>query len=211
MTLADPFAIKLNIEHDLISEYGIDACRMALITANSQAVTLSHLESSHKWLTKFYLSSINCDHENFKVTTWLETLYQARDHLQKRKDPYAALALLRKSVKLANISVAISPQKLQLALLSLYPFAPVLSYYLAGRLNLLPLESVKSSASHFTDLVAVRFRIKNSGWHWKVFNRKNFTDNPITEFKRVKWVALAAQNRHINVNILKEGYEICLI
>lgn len=210
-TLPDPFAIKPNLAHDLVSEYGVDACRMALIAANSQTVSPSHLESAYKWLAKFYQSAINCGPKKFNITTWLETLYQGRDHLQKRKDPYSAMSLVRKSLKLAKINATDSPEELQLALLSLYPFAPVLSYYLADAHNLLPLTSVKALALHFTDLVAVRFRIKNSGWHWKIFNRQSFVADPIAEFKTVKLVALAAQNRHIDVSMLEEGYEICLI
>ena len=209
-SLTDPFAVKLNIDYDLISEYGIDACRMAVIAAREQKVSLSHLESAHKWLAKFYHSALNCGPDNFDPGTWLETLYQSQDHLQQRQDPYSVLAIVRKSLKLSGINATLTCQKLQLAMLAIYPIAPVLSYYLMNSFNMLPLPSVESAAAGFSDLLAVRFRIKNSGWHWKVFNRQKFTHNPVTELKRVKWVAMAAQNRHIDVSKLKEGYEICL-
>lgn len=204
----DPFSIKIIIDEDLAAEYGIDACRLACLSAGSQPITQNLLESACKWLGKFFASFFS-DTQDFSPMPWLEAALQIHDQILLRNNFHAGLALARKAFKSARPGRNISLEEKDLVLSTLSPFAPVLTGYLSGMPDRTPIPFKKLSQC-FTELIGIRFALPRGGWHWKVFNRQEYEKDPLGQLRTVKWVALALGENKAKLQLNEEGTRICL-
>lgn len=204
----DPFCIKINIDDNLAAEYGIDASRLACLSSGSQPVTQNLLESACKWLSSFF-TAFSSDTTDFSPGPWLEAALQIHDQILLRNNHHAGLALARKAFKTARPGRNISLKEKDLILSTISPFAPVL----AGHLNGMPdqaMVSLKQLPEHFTRLICVRFALPRGGWHWKVFDRQSYENDPIGQLRTVKWVAMALGENPAKLQASAEGTRICL-
>lgn len=202
---SDPFAVHYDIEKALTEEYGADCCRIASIEAQNQSVNQVYLESAFKWLAKVYNSFQTETKANFKPDIWLELLFQARDHLLKRKKAHTALACIKKAFKLSPPAKTISAAEKLIVLTAMYPFAPILVLN-CGELQ--QNKAIEDLTSFFPEYIAVKFCIQSGGWHWAIFNRAGFESNQSLEFKSIKWVKLAAKDKELLLKKDTEGYII---
>lgn len=202
----DPFILKTNVAAELAAEYGIDACRLAILTAGSGKVTPNLLESSFKWLNNLY-NSLQEPSNFFSAQPWLEAALQIHDQILQRRNYHGGLALMRKACKIARPGINISPTAKALVLSTIYPFAPLLSVFLhkAGQIPM----QIPYLQTQFAELISIRFALANGGWHWKVFDRASYELDPIEQFRTLKWVRLATAGRPITLQKSHEGVIIC--
>ncbi len=201
----NPFTCILPFDKEIISEYGTDACRLAAINPGKQSPD-SLLEPSYKWLAKLH-DAINSPSADFNPTPWLEALIQAQDHITKRKSARLALALVMKALKEASPHSSLKANEKALIAAALYPFAPIYAV-----VKLFPnnkISSIKTIIDSFPDFYCVKIALEKGGWHWQVFPRKMFNDNPEEELLKLKWVKKAIQNHKIRLENKDGGILIC--
>lgn len=201
--------VKLAADPELINEYGIDACRMATVAAMGQGLTIELLESAYKWLSNFYGSFLT-ESNNFSTAIWLETALQTHDHIYRRSNTHAGLALIRKAFKHSKPGSNLCQNSRDLVLSCVYPFIPVI----AGFLHDYPanlFRSIKSLLQCFPEFKPVRFAMQAGGWHWKVFDRTSYEHDPINCLQQIKWVKLATGHSRIKLCETDEGTKICFV
>ena len=194
---------------DLVAEFGIDACRIALISEsfNLAAGPINQLETAFKWLARLFRDS-QTDCGDCNSGPWLEAAAQSRDHVLCRGDLRAALMAVKHAAKIAPPRINSGGRFSRLVIACLYPFAPVLAAQLAGSPENLQL-SLPRIIEEFDEYLCVRFAIADSGWQNRVFNARHFKSDPKKALLEVKAVARAAGRRDFCLQSTDGGLKIC--
>ncbi len=204
----NPYSVELPFEKDLIYEYGIDACRFAVINSGYSNKAETFLEPSFKWIAKFH--EVYC-HRNqtalFNPIPWLEAIVQMQDHIITRKADRLALALVMKAFKESPLSCQLQESEELLIAACLFPFIPI--YTACYFPKILEIISIKKIIESFTEYSCVKIALEKGGWHWHVFTRKNFEDQPIAELSKIKWIKKAIIGKDVNLKNEAGGIRIC--
>lgn len=206
--LATSFLPASGVASDLIDEFGLDAARLALISSQGRAVTLELLESAFKWLAKIYESFFRSARTAFSPQVWLEAALQSRDHVLCRRKPHSGLACIRHAARLSPAGSNLDKREKALVALSVFPFAPILSFALLKHFETeCRLEEL---LQQFDELIAVRYRLEGGGFHWAVFRRGTFTEDPLAAFLALKQVKKACAEKTPILNKCLNDWLICL-
>jgi hypothetical protein len=204
----DPYSVELPFEKDLIYEYGMDACRFAVINSGYKKQAESFLEPSFKWIAKFH--EISCHRnktDSFNPIPWLEAIIQMQDHIITRKADRLALALVMKAFKESPLSCQLTESDELLIASCLFPFIPI---YAANYFpKILEINSIKKIIESFTEYSCVKIALEKGGWHWHVFTRKSFENAPIDELSKIRWIKKAIIGKNINLKNEAGGIRIC--
>ena len=203
-----PYSVELPFEKSLIYEYGIDACRLALINSNYKKNAEAFLEPSFKWISKFH-EVFSQKHEKsvFNPAPWLEAIIQMRDHIVSRNSDRIALALVMKAFKESPPSIDSPEEEKNLIGCCLFPFIPIYSAYTFPCIS--KNVSLKKIIESFTEYSCVRIALEKGGWHWHVFSRKNFESQPLIELSKIKWIKKAITGKNIELKNEAGGIRIC--
>ena len=204
----DPYSVRLPFDKDLIYEYGIDACRFAVINSGYSKNAEAFLEPSFKWIAKFH--EIYCrksKESSFNPVPWLEAIIQMQDHIIARKTDRLALALVMKAVKESPPSSALTNSEEQLVFACLFPFIPI--YTACYFPKILEIISIKKIIESFTQYSCVKIALEKGGWHWQVFARNSFENQPIVELSNIRWVKKAIAGKNVNLKKEAGGIRIC--
>jgi len=205
----DAFACRSAIAGDLSAEFGVDACRIASVSAdNTPAAAEKLLEPSFKWLAKIF-GQFTGSSSDFSPVPWLEAAFIGRDLALQQKKYRTALTLVRKAARLSPPGNSLSSAEHALVTACLYPFAPLLATHLAAQKQS-GIADLPTLADHFPELVCVRFALENGGWHQKVFDRASFANDPLQQLMQVKLVRKAVGSRSARISSSKQGLRICL-
>ncbi len=203
----NPFSVNYEFEEEILSEYGVDACRIAILSNQSTNNPDSLLESSFKWLARLHDALLTTSKEEFNPVPWLEALIKYEDYVIKRKADNLALSLAKKAVKDSPLNSSLTEREKLLAASVLYPFVPVFT-------EIKLLNSSTLTISHLQNLypeyIFKKIAMEKGGWHWHVFLRKIYIENPMAEIQKIKWIKKALDK---NKAVLKEddgGIRICL-
>ena len=204
----DPFSVSFPFNEDLASEYGIDACRLALINSEKSEEAVDLLEPSYKWISKLY-DSLNKKkvEASFNPLPWLEAIIQFHDHILTRKADRLALALVMKAFKKSPPNIGISSRERDLVYLCLYPFVPVFVSFTNP--ENFPKNNIKEIIESFSEYKCVKIALENGGWHWQVFSRNAFEQNPVSEISKIRWIKKAIINKNIVLKNDDGGIRIC--
>lgn len=195
------------ISADLAQEYGIDAVRLAIVSAQNQNAE-PLLESSFKWLAGIF-ASFSSITNSFSEDTWLETAYQMHDHIINRHNFHAGLAALKKAHKNSRPGSNISPASKNLVLSCLSAFAPYLAGYLAGMPEQAPLSFIELTR-YFDKFTVVRLGFERGGWSWHVFKKHEFAIDAASQIQKIRWVRASIGARSFELKQEGEGIRICL-
>ena len=202
------FSVEMPFEKSFIEEYGIDACRLAIINSNNQNNLESFLEPSYKWIAKlhetYFKKSIN---SVFNPLPWLEALVQQKDHIVTRKAARLALALVMKAFKDAPPSSELTDREKHLVYSCIYPFLPIFSTSIINESS--PQYSLNDIIERFNEFICIRVSLEKGGWHWQVFSRKIFEADPVLELSKIKWINKAIKNKNIIIKKEEGGIRIC--
>ncbi len=203
-----PFSINMPFEKNLIYEYGIDACRLAIINSNNQNSLENFLEPSYKWIAKFHETYFkNRTDIVFNPLPWLEALVQLEDHIITRKAARLALALVMKAFKNAPPFSNITSREKHLVYSCIYPFIPVYSTTIINESS--PQYSLNEIKENFNEFICIKVSLEKGGWHWQVFSRKIFEANPILELSKIKWINKAIKGKNTIIKEEEGGIRIC--
>ena len=204
----NPYSVELPFEKDLIYEYGIDACRFAVINSSYSNNAETFLEPSFKWIAKFH--EVYC-HRNqtalFNPIPWLEAIVQMQDHIITRKADRLALALVMKAFKESPLPCQLKESEELLVAACLFPFIPI--YTACYFPKILEIISIKKIIESFTEYSCVKIALEKGGWHWHVFTRKNFEDQPVAELSKIKWIKKAIIGKDVKLKNEAGGIRIC--
>ncbi len=198
---------EYGIDAELVEEYGIDACRIAVFSAQKKEKPQMLLESAYKWLARQY-SSIEQSQGHFSAAVWLEAFYQARDQVCLRDHLYSGLASVRRAARLSPLCQQMSVDETNLAGLCIYPFAPVFALHLLQPLRLI--KNLQELTLNLPGLLPVRYRIEKGGWQWSVFCREDFEKEPMQSLLQRKMIRKACMNKEARLEKTDEGLVICL-
>ena len=193
---------------DLQSEYGIDACRIACLS-QSGLPRQQELEPAFKWLARLY-RQLNTPAGAFAAAPWLEAAHRASDHVRHRANAMAALAEIKRAVRLAPPGSNLTDHENALVAACLYPFAPLLAADIARSANF-AWQNLAAVSDSFANLVCVRYALENGGWQQKVFNRQQFAADPLRELKSLKQVKKAIGSRPASISPTEWGLKICFL
>ncbi|HQB82006.1 MAG TPA: hypothetical protein PLR50_00805 [Candidatus Rifleibacterium sp.] len=204
-----PGRSRPGISEDLAAEFGIDACRIALVSEGARlpAEPLDQLEAAFKWLARIFRDSQQ-DSAVHNPEPWLEAAAQSRDHLLCRSDLRAALMSVKHAAKVSPPQIKAGGRFKSLVLACLYPFVPVLAAQLAGSPDNMLL-SLPQIVEEFPEYLCVRFAIADSGWQNRVFNARHFKSDPKKSLLQVKAVARAAGKKDFFIQNADGGLRIC--
>jgi hypothetical protein len=203
-----PETNEYGLDEELVGEYGIDASRIAILTAQNSESPASFLESAYKWLARLYSCLLDNRQEKFSAKVWLEAFYQARDQVCLRHHPYSGLAILRRAARLSPLQGEMSACETNLAGLCIYPFAPIFALNLLQSLK--TVKNIQELAGDFSDWTPIRYRIEKGGWQWSVFSRENFEKTPLQSLLQQKLVKKACLGKTPRLEKTAEGLIICL-
>lgn len=206
---ADAFACSTKVERTLADEYGVDASRLAEITAGETETCTDFLESCFKWLGYMH-SSMNKETLSFDALPWLEAATKSYGYIITANKPYAALALIRKASRMAPPANNISNREKALVLSTIYPLVPVMAGFYTG-MPLRFFEPLPELISSFSEFISVSFALENGNWHRRFFLKEAFTQNPLQQLRQVKWVTKAIGNRNARIEQQEKGYRICFL
>ena len=208
----DPFKIEFAVDEDLITEYGLDCCRLAQIEAQGSKPDINLLESAYKWLNKF-TQQLNepDDNSQFMAPIWFEAALRTKDHILSRNKIQSGLATTKKALKTSPLCKGMSKNDFQLVLCCLYPFIPLTvghynNIYFSSNLP----QTVPGIFSYYPELIMINYRIGNGGWYWTVVNKDEFLGAPMATLKNIKQVKLATKDRNASLKKVAGGYHICL-
>ncbi len=193
-------------DSDYIAEYGIDVCRMAILTSDRHTSPLTLLDSCYNRISKIYDMFMRNSSESFDSKYWLSALSQSYDHSILRNKTSQAIALINTAIKKSRPAINLSQYNKSLILSVLYPFIPILSVYLANSfdVNLLQLPQLFLQ-SNYTEVV---FKMRGGGWHREVFSKNEFTNNPKQEFLKLKWIKKAVGSSNLLIEQVNGGLEL---
>lgn len=195
-------------EKDIVDEYGIDACRLAVIRAcGNKNTCIEYLDSSYNWLSRFYEAFVVESSGQFDEKPWLNAIFQAYDHAVLRKKTNLAFALICKAFKDCSPNKALTKNNLELVLSAVYPFLPILSRFLVEKFGV-KLRTVNEIFEKSEKFVGVRFRIGEGGWHREIFDKVRYEEAPLAELLKIKWVNTAANNRQASLISVEGGKQI---
>jgi hypothetical protein len=203
----DPIATTIAVSGELRAEYGIDACRLAIIKSGKNQVGINLLESAFKWLNNFH-ASWQQENPDFSPTAWLEAVLECRDHILDRNNPHAGLATIQKAFKQARPGKNLTPADKCLIWCAIYPFAPVIAATALNLATTWPV-SMQQQLQEFNQLICVRFALERGGWHWRVFDRNAYMEQPWNQLRTVKWVRQATKDHCVRLEQTPEGVRIC--
>jgi hypothetical protein len=207
---SDQFNNKLKVEEELLQEFGQDACRLAILNKQFAESPLIFLESSFKWLGKFWQLFNSDQIKKFNPVIWLETALKIKDRFALKKDSYGSFAEVKKAFKISPPNINLATNEKRLVLSCLFPFAPLLSRFLMEKNNLWPILPENELLQSFTKYKCIRYSIGNSGWIWGVFPAKEFSQDPVQAFLNYSRLKNLKGSFKFKLNLLKEGYKICL-
>ncbi len=198
-----------DLSEDLVAEFGIDTCRIALISegVRRSVEPLNQLEAAFKWLARFFRDT-QSDSSTYDPGPWLEAAAQGHDHILCRGDLRAALMSVKHAAKVSPPQIKAGGRFRRLVIACLYPFAPILAAHLAGSPENLQL-SLPQIAQEFPEYLCVRFAIAESGWQNRVFSAQHFNSDPKKALLEVKAVARAAGRRNFFIQNTDGGLRIC--
>ncbi|RCK80877.1 MAG: hypothetical protein OZSIB_2765 [Candidatus Ozemobacter sibiricus] len=233
----DPYAVPLPVPSSLLDEYGIDAARLAVLTAGGGAPGLDLLESAWRWLagvdeslaqvwaksgastsgpivTPRTLASDQPESMAPRVIDpWLVAAGEMADHGPGRGRWYPALAALRKAWKRAPSVAAPWPDLEMLRLTLLFPFAPVLARWWLERLEAWPPPAVARLSADLrvaTGRQAVRIALERGGWAWVAVDAGRFAADPAAVVAMIPWVKQVVAGRSWSLQAVPEGWKVCL-
>ena len=204
----NPYSVELPFEKDLVYEYGMDACRFAFINSgyNKQAEKL--LEPSFKWIAKFHeIYSHKASNRLFNPVPWLEAIIRMEDHIISRKADRLALALVMKAFRESPPSCQLTETEELLIAACLFPFIPIYTAYNFPKI--LEINSIKKIIESFTEYSCVKIALEKGGWHWHVFIRNSFENQPIAELSNIRWIKKAIIGKNISLKNEAGGIRIC--
>jgi hypothetical protein len=202
----NPFSIELPFEKEIIYEYGVDACRIATINSDKTNF-LSLLESSYKWISKVHDSFYSQSKLSFNPIPWLSALTQMFDHITTRNSDRIALALVMKAFKLSPPNNAITEKEKMLIASCLFPFIPI--YTASEIIKHSELPKIDNLLKDFNEYYCVKIALERGGWHWQVFSRNQFENDPVSELNKVKWINKAIKNKNVTMKKENGGILIC--
>ena len=130
-----------------------------------------------------------------------------QDHIIARKADRLALALVMKAVKESPPSSALTNSEEQLVFACLFPFIPI--YTACYFPKILEIISIKKIIESFTQYSCVKIALEKGGWHWQVFSRNSFENQPIVELSNIRWVKKAIAGKNVNLKKEAGGIRIC--
>lgn len=197
------------LSEDLVAEFGIDACRIALISesANLPIEPSNQLEAAFRWLARIFRDT-QADGGTYDPGPWLEAAAQSHDHILCRNDLRAALMSVKHAAKASPPQIKADGRFRRLVIACLYPFAPVLAAQLAGSPENTQF-SLPQITKEFPEYLCVRFAIADSGWQNRVFNTQHFNRDPKKALLEVKAVARATGQRDFFIQNDDGGLRIC--
>ncbi|MBF0546774.1 MAG: hypothetical protein HQM08_20170 [Candidatus Riflebacteria bacterium] len=206
-----------NISEERFVEYGIDACRLAMLSVPSNVVPCDELlESSFKWLSSFYeaFTGLRKNLETWVSDCWLTAARASYDHLLTRDRPYASFSVIRKAFIQMPIVKSTPTEGKLLSLLLLIPFAPILGASLlneiSGGLNFSKLNfTIDSLISTFSPLQPFCITTKNGGRKWEIFDCQDISEYPKIEISKLEWVKKSLKNVEWNLSKTENGWMIC--
>ncbi|MDD3145990.1 MAG: hypothetical protein PHD82_01700 [Candidatus Riflebacteria bacterium] len=206
---ASPFSCLTPFEPDLQKEYGLDACRIALVSdeTRNEGGNPQLLEPAFKWLAKLHKNLRGGDCQ-FSAIPWLEAAIQGRDHILQRNDARSALATLRHAVRVSPPSAGLTRNESALVFACLMPFAPLFAANEAGLAGIQAL-NFSEIINSFGQYICVRFSLGNGGWNQKVFDRAAFQQNPLDVLKELKQVKRSLGKHPVRLLSTGEGLRIC--
>ncbi|MCK9456794.1 MAG: hypothetical protein M0R31_05815 [Candidatus Riflebacteria bacterium] len=195
-------------EKDIVDEYGIDACRLAVIRAcGNKNTCIEYLDSSYNWLSRFYEAFVVESSGRFEEKPWLNAFFQAYDHVVLRNKADLAFALVCKAFKNSCPNKGLKNDHLELVLSAAYPFLPILSAFIAQKFGV-NFRAVNEIFEKSEKYVGVRFKIGEGGWHREVFDKQGYEKAPLAELLKVKWVRAAANKRQASLISVDGGKQI---
>jgi hypothetical protein len=197
----------VGISSDILGEYGIDACRLARLSAPSGPVPYSLLESAYNWVSKFYQSFSQTGHGIFCEKPWLTALAQLPDHVINRDKPRTALALVQRAFNEARPSQSLSSHEKLCVITCILPFAPILGEHLL-KTHGLQKDSINNIMVCSEQHMLVSLRIGNGGLHKEIVNKDNFSKDPMAELLKIKWVAKALARKPATLRDFAGGKQI---
>ena len=204
----NPYSVNLPFSKDLIYEYGNDACRFALINSGYNKNAESFLEPSFKWIAKFHeVYNAKTSDIAFNPLPWLEAMVQMQDHIIVRKSDRLALALVMKAFKISPPSNNLSESEKLLVAACLVPFIPI--YITSFFPKSLELASIKKIIESYSEYSCVKIALEKGGWHWQVFSKNAFKNQPIVELSKIKWIKKAINGKNINLKREEGGIRVC--
>lgn len=208
----DPRAIPLPLDAGLAAEYGIDAVRLAVLTAGLEEPPLALLESAHRWLAGLHAAfhDPGSTAVPWDPDPWLIALGTATDHLTRRGRLYPALAAVRKAWKASPVTPAAPADGRHLCLSLVHPFAPVLSRFLLEEAGRWPPPSLAWLGTRFPERQAVRLSLERGGWQWVAVDRNRFREDPRAVVAGLPWVGRALTGRDWRLSERPEGWKVCL-
>jgi len=204
----DPSGSAPAIDRLLIEEYGIDAARIAHICAQGSVPATSLLESCFKWLARLDRQFNQCESRSFSAAPWLEAALQSYDHIIGRSSAYCGFSQIRRALREASPGQNLNQLQKELIISAVYPYCPLWARFNLTEAAGMPL-SMPWLIQNFSEFACIRFALPGGGWHWKVFARGRFDQNPVGELLKLRWVKKAAGNRPVNIKNLDEGLQIC--
>jgi hypothetical protein len=209
--LADPFpSPKIAIDgisNDILREYGIDACRLAKLSAPALPVPYSLLDSAYNWISKLYDSFNHGQSREFCIKPWLSALLQLPDHIIKRSKPRSAFALIQRAFNESRPTMALSGQEKLCVIACISPFTPILAEYLLKTHGLQKM-SIHNIINSFEQYISISLQVGNGGWHREIVDKGQFAKNPLPELLKIKWVSRAVKNKAISVHDFAGGKQI---
>ena len=206
---ADPSSSISAIDRSLIEEYGIDAARVAQICAQGSVTATSLLESSFKWLARLDARFNQSESRSFSAAPWLEAALQGYDHIIARNNPYCGFSQIRRAMREAPPGKNLNQLQKNLIISAVYPYCPLWARFNLADTSGIPMP-IPAIIEKFSEFACIRFALAGGGWHWKVFARDRFDQNPISELLKLRWVKKAAGTRSVSLEKLAEGLKICI-
>ena len=206
--IPDPFTSETGFAPEYVEEYGIDCCRIANIVAQNEQLNQTFLDSAFKWLSRFFENRQEQPQQPFRAAIWLEMILQAKDQVFLRHNQHRALACIRHAAKASPPNKDLNISEQNLVALAIYPFAPVFSLNLLSQTT--DPRNIQNLLGDFQELMPVRFSIEKGGWHWGVFPRNSFNQEPLDVLLTRKWVRSACAKRKPILKKIPEGWQICL-
>ncbi len=204
-----PGRSQIGLSEALVAEFGIDACRIALISegTNLPAEPSNQLEAVFKWLARIFRDT-QADSGAYDPGPWLEAAAQSHDHILCRTDLRAALMSVKHAAKISPPKIKADGRFRRLVIACLYPFVPILAAQLAGSPENTQF-SLPQITEEFPEYLCVRFAIADSGWQNRVFNTQHFNRNPKKALLEVKAIARATGRRDFFIQNDDGGLRIC--
>ena len=117
------------------------------------------------------------------------------------------LSFVMKALKEAPPNACLENREKELIYACLFPFTPI--YVLSNLVDSNDIIKINKILESYNEYICVKIALENGGWHWGVFNRNEYKDNPIKELNKIKWIKKATENKKIILKDVDGGIRIC--